>query len=234
MLRVPRFHLDRLPAAFFHSQGEAIWRDLEGSFLDLRRGCVSAQDLCERVFADVLRANGKPLWRGVPGPAREVLDFWRANPEILIFSEDVFDPWEVVRLQCDGRRCVTLFTDLHSWLNPASREKDPIAFLIHDLVHAQRFFLGPIPLEKQIEASRAILRARGAGLLAGLELDERIGLDYVISDMNTHPAHQAQGLAALELRRRKRARGVSRLGEIDERDFTGWKGALSECFGELT
>lgn len=230
MLRASRFHLDRLPPSFFQLNGEMLWRTLEPRFLDLRRGSITAPDLCERVFADVLRKNEKPLWRGVPGPAREALSFWRANPERLTFSEDVFDPWDVVRLQCDGRRCVTVFTDRQSWVEPATREKDPVAFLIHDLVHAQRFFLGPIPLSQQIEASRAILRARSDGLLAGLETDERAGLDYVISDMNTHPAHQVQGLAALELRRRKRERGVARLTSEDEREFTHWKAEISAYF----
>lgn len=237
MLRAHRFHLDHLPHEFFHDQGRRLHESLRPLFLDQRHDRITPMDLCESTLLATLRLLKKTPWRGVPGPALEALRFWRRHPERLLFSEEAFSPWDVLHLQSRGLRCVTLFGDLESWLRPESREKDPIAFLLHDLVHAQRFFLGPIPHEIQVRTSQTCLRLRGLGLLAELEnsAHHRTGLEYAVSDMNTHPAHQLAYLSFLELDRRKKRLGLTakdRLPPEEETSFREWNSILRSELGQ--
>jgi hypothetical protein len=75
-------------------------------------------------------------------------------------------------------------------------ERDPLSFLLHDLVHAYKMFSNPYLFNGQVGFCRAMLRLYAdqtalAELQSLLEADEKFAdaYDYLISDMNSHPKH---------------------------------------------
>ena len=101
---------------------------------------------------------------------------------------------EVLALQADAKRCISLIT--HKIDELIMNERDPLSFLLHDLVHAYKMFSNEILLKGQIGFSRAIMKIfqheKGVKLIQELiDSDEKFSeaFDYLISDMNSHPKH---------------------------------------------
>lgn len=150
-------------------------------------------------------------FRGVAGAVVEALSAWLRGAYDLQLRLEIPDPLEVLRLQAQGSRPVTLIPDPDRALRPVLSKADGDAFLIHDLEHAFRFFHDPRLHAGQRRWFGYLLRAVEAGLFESLRADPVFAgqFDYLISDMNTHPLHGLRYLTAVlieaQLRREGRA-----------------------------
>lgn len=106
-------------------------------------------------------------------------------------------PHELLKLQADGWRVVTLHTSVHQRGLFVDGKRDCFEFALHDLSHAYKFFHAG-SFADQVEFFRLFFQ----WMIAQPELYDssstalKNGLDYVMSDMNSHPKHLLQTLEA--------------------------------------
>lgn len=131
-------------------------------------------------------------FRSCPEAAQRAFEIWVENPTWIRVREDIPSCRELLAEQCEGRRVITLITDRELFLEEFNG-RDPLSFLLHDLVHAYQFFADPELKSRQIDFYRE-LRWQ---LDTDAALKDRVARDasfaeqfeYLIADMNSHPAH---------------------------------------------
>lgn len=188
---------------------------------------MSAFEAVDYVF-DHLRTRDPRLWRGsrVEGSARltraeaETLapvEFlktfqlkgvgrdsqagllgWLEERYPLDCRPDIPTPREMLDIQCEGRRFVTLMRKPEEQFVVYGRHPGALEFLLHDLEHAHKFFGN----EDQMRGQIAFFR-RLRDILPRLEplMDAQFSgeLDYLMADMNSHPVHLLKYLKAIVL-----------------------------------
>jgi hypothetical protein len=104
----------------------------------------------------------------------------------IILSSKIPSPGEMLAVQAQGKRVV-------SWLpgikGPILDKEDNWEFMLHDLMHAERFFYSPSLYRQQVGFFRWLKEQ-------SLEISGA-QWDYLRSDMNTHPLHALQFLKHL-------------------------------------
>jgi hypothetical protein len=132
----------------------------------------------------------------VPQSARFSLASWylEDNFKLVLFVNKIPTPREVLEMQANAQRCVTIIFDRLDRL--VLGERDPLSFMLHDLVHAYKMFHNEYLLKGQIGFSKAISNllndVTGAKLINELNesnKDFAHQFDYLISDMNSHWKH---------------------------------------------
>lgn len=120
-------------------------------------------------------------------------------------------PLEVLHLQAAGVRPVTVLAEYPRASRPVLGKANGFDFLVHDLEHAYKFFHDP---ELHVAQRRFFGLLRAAverGLFTPYRSDPVFAgqLDYLISDMNTHPVHGLRYLCAvlIECLLRREGRG---------------------------
>lgn len=115
-------------------------------------------------------------------------------------------PTEVLNLQAHGNRIVTL-----SYLDSISGDvmignRDAFEFVLHDISHAHTFFYSYYDPKGQITFFRFL--KNHIGLLGPYVLDKEFQrkLDYLLSDMNSHPEHLKSYFRAILSESKKRIR----------------------------
>lgn len=126
---------------------------------------------------------------------------------------DLPTPREMLEVQCQGRRIVTLLLKPEQQFTPIGRHAGAYEFLLHDLEHAHKFFGGEF--HGQVRFFRLLRKALDHGLLQDLLGPQ---LDYLMADMNSHPVHMLKYLKAIAL---------NGLGGTD-RQLAFWSQALFE------
>lgn len=128
--------------------------------------------------------------RGVSVRAQRALLQWHAGiyPMQLCFIPP--SPSELLAIQARGERVVTLFVTLER-MTRRNFSRDPLTFLIHDLEHADEFFYDRESFleQKMFYAELHQKRHEGYFDVALQDAKFKREFDYVISDMNSHPAH---------------------------------------------
>jgi hypothetical protein len=131
----------------------------------------------------------------VPHSARISLSKWYSNDfKLILMFDNVPSSRDVLAMQADGKRCISLITNNID--NLILNERDALSFLLHDLVHAYKMFSNDILLQGQIGFCRAMMKIlknkQGNNLIESLSSqDEKFSenFDYLISDMNSHTKH---------------------------------------------
>lgn len=132
----------------------------------------------------------------VPQSARYSLANWylEENFKLVLFLNKIPTPRDVLEMQANAQRCVTVIYDRLDRL--VLGERDPLSFMLHDLVHAYKMFHNEYLLKGQIGFSKAISILLndeiGSRLINELnENDKEFAhqFDYLISDMNSHWKH---------------------------------------------
>lgn len=117
----------------------------------------------------------------------------------LIITKKIPTPQELLQLQINGKRIITINEDHNSWPNNLYSGRDFLGFVLHDLIHADHFFYNPQHRDGQLGFFKFIqnmLSDEGLTLLLQAE-PFKTGFEYIISDMNSHPVHLFQTLKAL-------------------------------------
>lgn len=122
-------------------------------------------------------------------------------------------------MQTQGLRPVTLIHDFPRAFRPILSKRNAFDFLCHDLEHATKFCSDRTQLQTQIAFFRRLEVLMDAPFFQRLLGDSVFHekMDYLISDMNTHPIHGLSYLHAILIERVLREEGKTtqeRLSEV--------------------
>jgi len=182
-------------------------------------------DLAVRLERYQFRAVGNP----VPG----ALAAWLRDRWPLEVREDVPAALEVLRMQAQGRRLVTIITDWPRASEPVLSRPDAFAFFLHDLEHAWKFCHSPELYAGQRDFFARLEEALDRGVFATC-LDDagfRDRFHYLASDMNTHPEHSRQYLRAILIEHYGRGEGCGKTGRLSDSAEEEIAGVLSAVGG---
>lgn len=141
------------------------------------------------------------------------------------FKLEVYDhipsPLEVLHLQTLGKRCISLLRTPEELSRTYDHGRNVQEFLFHDLEHAWQMFSDPTLTPLQIEMSKKLLALNQKGVFEEILAipDLKKELDYIFSDMNTHPSHTLMSLKSIILKFYKKDNPSSRLNEPNEKAF---------------
>jgi hypothetical protein len=119
----------------------------------------------------------------------------------VVLTEDVLAPYDLLKMQAQGKRVVGLHFDHKTRSQSILTKKNGLHFAIHDLEHAWEFFHDSKLYQIQIGTFRLLLKLEQDSFFKQLkddtELRERYF--YLIIDMNTHWGHTLMFMQALLL-----------------------------------
>lgn len=159
--------------------------------------------ICETLLENhsevILNLNNSSL-RGLPFRAQRALVKWHNKNYPIHFYEYLLTPMEVLKLQADGIRCISFFKKKSEFTKIISG-RDYLSFLIHDLMHADLFFNEKDLHSDMTQFFKLILDRINSreipnpeDLVSPEQFSMKTELEYIISDMNTHPQHIKQSL----------------------------------------
>lgn len=134
----------------------------------------------------------------IPG-VTQALCAWLRGIWALQLFEGIPTPREVLVLQTKGIRPVTVFSEFPRLLQPVLGKANGYAFMVHDLEHAWKFHHDTALHEGQVSFFTHLQAVIEQGWFAP-HLDDTLfaeKFNYLMSDMNTHPAHSRQFLRAV-------------------------------------
>lgn len=138
-------------------------------------------------------------FRGIIPSVAGAIAAWLQQRWPLRVLERVPTAREVLRMQADGVRPVTLLARYPRMLAPVLRKGNAFMFMVHDLEHAYKFYHDPRSHAQQRRLFQCLARRCKAGqfdvFLSDIEFAAKF--DYLASDMNTHPLHSLQYLRAI-------------------------------------
>lgn len=152
----------------------------------------------------------------LPGAIGRTLYFWQRGEYSLRLTSEVISPYEMLREQAQGRRVVTLAHEQALRGELVDGERDALEFLLHDLVHAGLFFESREHFLAQKNFFSSVLQLVDGGHFDEQKDDKEFQKDfhYLISDMNSHPAHLAAHLKASYVKHLLVLEGKSAAGEL--------------------
>lgn len=123
-------------------------------------------------------------------------------------------PLEVLKLQTEGLRVVTVLTKAERVLLPVLTKKHALEFMLHDLEHLYKFEFDQNLKKQQMLLAKFILHSHELGFFNEFLKDPSFQdkFDYLASDMNTHPMHSLQYMKAFFLEYLLRSEGHERGG----------------------
>ena len=129
----------------------------------------------------------------------EALHGWLQQGWPLRLLTHIPTPLQVLDMQVQGIRPVTLISDYSRAIRPVLGKASGFDFLVHDLEHAWKFCHDPDMFHAQRRFFALIARTIQSGLLDTCLSEDIFArqFDYLISDMNTHPVHSLRYLHAV-------------------------------------
>lgn len=117
----------------------------------------------------------------------------------LVITADEPTPFELFKIQIGGQRVITFNENYEQWPSKLYGQRDPLSFILHDLIHADHFLKDEKLHQSQIGFYKLMDKVKTDSELEKLFLNEKfkLGFEYIISDMNAHPVHLFQTLRAL-------------------------------------
>jgi hypothetical protein len=140
--------------------------------------------------------------RSVPKAVNHALIEWTAGNYDLVLVDRVPAPFEILKLQCEGKRCVSMLTKKEELEDLVIGQRDPLGFILHDLIHADRFYLNKDILPGQLGFCRLLKRALDFEIFSEMLLRDRDfekELHYIAGDMNSFCVHLMKCLKAVTL-----------------------------------
>ncbi|NUN06066.1 MAG: hypothetical protein HUU57_09915 [Bdellovibrio sp.] len=173
-------------------------------------------------------------WRSIPLSVARSLLAWENKIYPLVLQKNVPSPADVLRMQAQGSRCISMLVSLEEMQSFVAEGRDVLGFIVHDLIHADHFFADPEKAQAQILFCQKLeLIQKSREIRAMLARDEifRKEFEYLMSDMNSVPLHLLKTLKAVLLGYFKRREGVSMNGPLSmagEQEFTHLYGKALE------
>ena len=139
---------------------------------------------------------------GIPVSIHRALTRWYEGTYPLQLWTHVPTPDQLLEIQTEGLRGVSVFEneiDLSRMINPL---RDPFEFILHDLEHADRFFLEPQNNLGQIGFFKKLYQFWQNPTLKKLYAHDKVfqhEFDYLMADMNSYSVHMMQYMKAISL-----------------------------------
>lgn len=133
-----------------------------------------------------------------------------AQPETVKILDYIPTPLRLLEMQAQGFRCITLLRTRNWFGHSFDHKRNLRDFVIHDLEHIWQMFENPQLTEQQIQFSKKLYELTMAGKFDTLRNDPDFSgeFNYIISDMNTHPAHMFATLKSLIQRQKTQPQNV--------------------------
>lgn len=130
--------------------------------------------------------------KGIPESVSRAMYNWSQDLYPIVVLDYIPTPRELLKLQCTGKRCLSVLTKPEDIQKLILNARDPLSFVLHDLMHADQFFyhreikLAQIGFYKKIEHI-----IDEPELKAQLKVDKTLKkeFEYVASDMNAYVIH---------------------------------------------
>lgn len=177
-------------------------------------------------FLEVLGARSL---RSLPFAVSRSLCQWKEGLYPLKLRTDIPTAEEVLLMQCDGYRCVSMLIEKAEIQNFVLEGRDVFGFLVHDLIHADHFFSDPLNAQAQIHFSQKLWVLYQLPLIQGmLQKDPQfvVEFQYLMADMNSVPLHLLKSLKAVLLGYYKRREGVAMNSPLDLRSEDEFQSSL--------
>ena len=155
--------------------------------------------------------------RSIPLSVARTLTAWQSGTYSLELLEYIPTPEEVLEMQCQGKRCVSMLHLQDQISNFVEHERDVLGFLIHDLIHADQFFADPQKAAQQIRFSNKLKLVCQLPQIQKMMAEDshfKNEFHYLISDMNSVPLHLIKTLKAIVL------------GFFKRKERVAWRAAL--------
>ncbi|KYG67819.1 hypothetical protein AZI87_00615 [Bdellovibrio bacteriovorus] len=173
-------------------------------------------------------------WRSIPLAVPKSILRWKEQIYPLDLLITLPTPEDVLNMQAQGRRCISMLVEKDQILNFVEEGRDVLGFIVHDLIHADHFFADPEKAQAQIEfCKRLRIVVTFPDIQQMLEEDDsfRREFHYLMSDMNSVPLHLLKTLKAILLgfyKRRLQLEMKAELPAAAEAKFTHFfQGVLS-------
>lgn len=127
--------------------------------------------------------------RGIPHKVNQVLINWYLGYYPCVLIHHVPTAEEMLIIQAQGKRYVTVFLTLKEWKEEIHHGRDHFSFTVHDLIHASEFFQSEMLKNAQIVFYKKLLNHYPYLKELSTSAEYQHSLHYLISDMNTHPEH---------------------------------------------
>ena len=127
---------------------------------------------------------------GIPKSSRIALVKWYLNIYDIVPMLEVATVKQVIELQANKKRCVTLPVENLDQL--VENHRDALSFVLHDLQHAYKMFDNDVLLKGQVAFSILMLKILDLDLIQNFLKNDQDFLDsfnYLVSDMNSHTKH---------------------------------------------
>jgi hypothetical protein len=153
----------------------------------------------DRLSVLLIRYVERQHFLGVSSNVTAAICAWLKGQWRLTLCEHIPSPEEILHMQVEGTRPVTILSDPTRMLRPVLHKPNAFAFMLHDLEHAYRFFHDPRLHAGQRRFFKEIRQAIEQGLFNQYRRDPTFEekLHYLMSDMNTHVMHSLQFLKAI-------------------------------------
>lgn len=202
--------------------GLAVLEELANSLPPSLRQKKSLQRIATKdVFLDLFCSLS---WRSIPLSVPRSLMAWQTGLYALTLTTEVPTPEEVLELQCQSRRCVSMLTSAEHIAGFVEEGRDVLGFIVHDLIHADHFFADPLKTQAQVLFCQRLKKVyETAKIQEILKKDAFFKAEffYLMSDMNSVPLHLLKTLKAVLLghfKRRQKAFNQP-LSPADEAEF---------------
>lgn len=130
--------------------------------------------------------------KAIPQSINRAMINWQSGSWNLMMLEYIPGPRELLRLQVKNIRCITVITDPLKIDSLVLEKRDPLSFVLHDLMHADQF-MGPRDTQKGqlgfYHLIDTIYDLPDTRLLLKNDFKFKNEFEYVTSDMNAYVIH---------------------------------------------
>ncbi|MCB0370774.1 MAG: hypothetical protein KDD45_15455 [Bdellovibrionales bacterium] len=165
-------------------------------------------------------------FKGVKLVAIKALCLWYQQKFTLEVVDYIPSPLDILKMQAQGRRCISILRTPKALVQRFDHNRNVQQFLVHDLEHAWQMFSSSESSIAQTQVSQKLLNLYYSGKIDFLFENEATtkSINYIFSDMNTHPQHTLLSLKSVLLDYYKIQTGVNKLDFLTEQEFSRqWK-----------
>lgn len=141
-------------------------------------------------------------WRSIPLSVARSLVAWNSGQYPLILLTSIPSPEEVLEMQAQGRRCLSMLIEKEEIGTFVNEGRDVLGFIVHDLIHADHFFAHPEKAQAQIHFCQKLRIVITLPEIQKMLLQDSTftgEFHYLMSDMNSVPLHLLKTLKAILL-----------------------------------
>lgn len=132
------------------------------------------------------------VMKGIPLSVNRAMVNWYEGKWKIKMLEYIPSSRELLKLQVQNTRCITLMTSPENCAKIVLGSRDPLSFVLHDLMHADQFFSHDVSQKGQLgfySLINAIYDKTETRSLLKTNPDFKKEFEYIASDMNAYVIH---------------------------------------------